>query len=413
MVTGQLALGLAVALAIGLLVGAERERRKGSGPGRGPAGVRTFGLVGLAGGVSLAFGGEWILIATVVIIGALTTVAYWRSAARDPGLTTEIALVTTTLLGALAIREPVLASGLAVVVTVLLAARTKLHRFVRKVLTEQELHDALLLGAAALVILPLTPDRPVGPFGAINPRTVWKLVVLVMAIDGAGYVALRTLGARFGLAVAGFLSGFVSSSATIGAMGERARRHPALLPSAVAGAVFSTVATFVLLAALLATTSRPVLTAMLQPLLFGGGAAVAYAIVFAIRGARHRAPGASEPGRPFRLKTGLIFAATVSAVMLLSAAVNHWLGERGLVAATALAGFADAHASSLAAASLVAAGRIPASAAVIPILAALTTNSITKGVIAAATGGMRYALQIVPGLVLVVAAIWASALLAD
>lgn len=97
--------------------------------------------------------------------------------------------------------------------------------------------------------------------------------------------------------------------------------------------------------------------------------------------------------------------------MLLSAAVNHWLGERGLVAATALAGFADAHASALSAASLVAAGTIQPSQAVIPILAALTTNSITKAVIAAATGGRRYALQIVPGLLLVMAAIWTGALL--
>jgi uncharacterized membrane protein (DUF4010 family) len=142
------------------------------------------------------------------------------------------------------------------------------------------------------------------------------------------------------------------------------------------------------------------------------GAAVAYAIVFAIRGARQRASEAPERGRPFRLKTALVFAGTVSAVMLLSAAVNQWLGDRGLAAATAVAGFADAHSASLSAASLVAGGKIQAAAAVIPILAALTTNSITKAVLAATTGGRRYALQVIPGLLLVVAAIWAAALLA-
>ena len=131
--TESLAARLAIALGIGLLIGVERERHKGIGPGRGAAGVRTFALVSLAGGVSLSLGGEWALVATAPVVGALATAAYWKSSSRDPGLTTEIALVMTVILGALSMREPALASGLAVVVVILLAARTRLHRFVRKV----------------------------------------------------------------------------------------------------------------------------------------------------------------------------------------------------------------------------------------------------------------------------------------
>ncbi len=225
--TEGLAVRLAISLGIGLLIGVERERRKGSGGGRAPAGIRTFAVASLAGGLSLAFGSEVVLVATTVVIGALLAVSYARSRASDPGLTTEIALLTTVLLGALAIREPVLASGIAVVVVILLASRTRLHRFVKRVLTEQELHDLLLLAAAALVVLPLAPDRAVGPLSVINPRTVWRLVVIFMAISGAGYIGLRLLGPGIGLALSGFASGFVSSSATIGAMGARARENPA------------------------------------------------------------------------------------------------------------------------------------------------------------------------------------------
>ena len=115
----------------------------------------------------------------------LTAVAYWRAHEDDPGLTTEIALILTVLLGGLSMQQPALAAGLAVTVAVLLAARSRLHRFVRSVLTEDELQDALIFAGATLVVLPLVPDRPMGPYGALNPHSIWILVVLVMAISAA------------------------------------------------------------------------------------------------------------------------------------------------------------------------------------------------------------------------------------
>ncbi|MGH9366185.1 MAG: MgtC/SapB family protein, partial [Thermoanaerobaculia bacterium] len=376
--TETLAVRLAISLGIGLLIGAERERRKGVGPSRAPAGIRTFALVALAGGVSLAFGGEAVLAVSTLVVGALAAIAYGRSRSRDPGLTTEIALLTTFLLGALAVRQPALAAGLAVAVAVLLAARTRLHRFVRRVLTEQELHDGLLFAAAALVVLPLTPDRPVGPLSVLNPRTLWKLAVLVMGISASGYVALRLLPPRLGLPLSGLASGFVSSAATIGAMGQRAAKEPKHSRAVVAGAVLSTVATVVQMVAVLAATSRPTLEALKLPLLFAGAAAAAYGLAFALRVRRGPADGASPFGRAFDLKASVLFAATVSGVLLLSAAVNQWLGAGGLLVAVALAGFADAHAAAISAASLVAAGKLPAAGAVLPILAGLTTNTLTK-----------------------------------
>ncbi len=403
-----LALRLAVALGIGLLIGAERERRKGVGPNRAAAGIRTFALASLIGGVSLAFGGEAILLAAVLVVGALAAIAYFRNRSTDPGLTTAVALLTTLLLGALAVRQPALAAGLAVTVAILLALRTRLHRFVRTVLTEQELHDALLFAAAALVVLPLTPDRAVGPFGVLNPRTLWKLVVLVMAISASGYVLLRLLGPGLGLPLSGLASGFVSSAATIGAMGQRAVKEPALGRAAAAGAVLSTVATVVQMAVVLYATSPATLDAARAPLIFAGLAAAAYGLAFALRVSRARDEAPATRGRAFDLKASILFALTVSTILLISAAVNQSFGARGLGIAAAVAGFADTHAAAISVASLVAARKLSAAEAVVPILLAMTTNTLTKAVVAAAAGGRRFAVQTIAGLVLVIGAAWAG-----
>ena len=244
-----LLLNLAVALGIGLLIGAERERRKGEGPARAAAGIRTFSVVSLAGAISVMVGGALVLAVTVAGVAALTAIAYFRSRDEDPGLTTEIALVLTALLGGLAMQQPALAAGIAVALAVLLAARAPLHHFVRSVLTEAEVRDALIFAGATLVVLPLLPNQAMGPYDALNPRSIWIVVILVMAISAAGYILIRLLGARFGLPIAGLASGFISSTATIGAMGTRVRKSPGIITAAVAGAALSTVATIVLMSA--------------------------------------------------------------------------------------------------------------------------------------------------------------------
>jgi uncharacterized membrane protein (DUF4010 family) len=404
--TEHLAVRLAIALGIGLLIGAERERRKGSGLSRAPAGIRTFALASLAGGLSLAVGGEALLAVAAVGVAALSVVAYKQKSLKDPGFTTAIALVTTLLLGALAVRQPALAAGFAVVVAVLLAARTRMHRFVQDVLTEQELHDALLFAAATLVILPLTPDHPVGPLGVLNPRTLWKLAVIVMSISAAGYIASRAFGPRFGLPLAGFASGFVSSAATIGSMGARASHEPELLSAAVAGAVLSTVSTVVQMAAVLFVAHGPTFSAMKFPLLLAGIAAVGYGALFTIRTRGKKPQAAKQTGRAFNLTTAMLFAATVSGILLASAAVNQWLGSAGLTVAAGLAGLADTHSAAISVASLAAAEKISSSHAVLPILVGLTTNTVTKAVVALTTGNRAFALRIIPGLLLVILAAW-------
>ena len=404
-------LNLAVALGVGLLIGAERERRKGEGPSRSPAGIRTFTITSLAGAVSVVVGGELLLaIATIGVI-ALTALGYWRSHEDDPGLTTEIGLILTVLLGGLSMRQPALAAGLAATVAIVFATRSPLHRFVRGVLTEDEVKDALIFAGATLVVLPLLPDQPMGPYGALNPHTIWIVVILVMAISAAGYTAVRMLGARFGLPIAGLASGFISSTATIGAMGARAAKTPDVLAAAVAGAVLSTVATIVQMALVLAATSMVTLQTLSVPLICAGLAAVAYGTVFTIPALRQKAENEVQPGRAFSISAALLFALTLSGILVASAALREWFDETGIIVAAAVAGFVDTHSAAISVASLVASGKMNAVDAIVPILAGLSTNTLSKMLLTCTSGGRSFAFRVIPGLILVALAAWAGMLI--
>ncbi|WP_063709767.1 MULTISPECIES: MgtC/SapB family protein [Bradyrhizobium] len=398
-----------VALGIGLLIGLERERRKGEGPGRSPAGLRTFAAASLAGAVSVMIGGKGLLALVTAGIMAMTAIAYLRSRSDDPGLTSEIALILTVLLGGLATQRPLLAAGVAVILAILLAGRAALHDFVRKVLSEDEVKDGLIFAAATLVVLPLLPDRSVGPYGALNPRAIWIIVILVMAIGAAGHVAIRLLGARGGLAISGFASGFVSSTATIGAMGARARKAPELLGAATAGATLSTVATIVQLVAVLAATNLATLRSLTIPLLCAGAAAGLYGAIFTVKGMRETSAAELQLGRAFSLPSALLLALTLSGVLVLAAGLRDAFGEIGLLVSAAVAGLADTHSPAVATATLAASGKINSADAVTPILAALSTNTLSKIVVGWVSGGRSFALRLIPGLVLVIAAAWAGA----
>jgi len=407
--TEHVLLHYGIALGLGLLIGAERERRKGVGQTRSPAGIRTFAICSLMGAVSLNLGGPVLLATVLVSVAALLVMSYRLTQESDPGLTTEAVLLLTLLLGSLAMREPTLASGLAVMVTILLTIRAPLHRFVSTILSETELNDALIFGAAALVVLPLAPDQYLGPFDALNPRTIWKIVLLILSISAIGYILLRVIGPRFGLPIAGLVSGFVSSAATIGAMGTRAAQEPSLVGAAVAGAVLSTVATVLQMAVVLQATSQSLLTALWVSLVCAGVTATVYGVIFTLKSIRQQVPNAPEVGTPFSIQTALVFAATLAAVMLFAAALQQWMGTTGVIAAAAMGGFVDTHSAAVSVASLVAAGKLTTDEAVLPVLAGLTTNTVTKIVVAVFAGDRRFVGAIIPGLLLVILAAWIGA----
>jgi uncharacterized membrane protein (DUF4010 family) len=243
-----------------------------------------------------------------------------------------------------------------------------------------------------------------------NPFTVWRLVVIAMSLQAAGHVALRLAGPRGGLPVSGFLGGFVSSTATIGVLGARARKQPELSSAAIAGGVLSNVATVVFMAIVVAATSLDVLRQLMVPLSCAGAAAVAYGAVFTLRARRD--PLTSEHngigGRAFDFKVAIGLALTVTAILALAAILQGRLGDRGLLLATALGGFADAQAPAISASSLAAGGRVDATQAALAVLVALSTNSVSKLVVAWTTGRGRYAVVVSLGVIAIVAAAWAG-----
>ena len=332
----------------------------------------------------------------------LSTIAYRRTARKDPGLTMEFALLVTVLLGALTMQNPLLGTGMSVATTILLASRGRLHRTVKNLLSEQEAHDALVFLAATLVILPLAPNRDLGPLGVLNIRKIWELVVLVMAVGAASYIALRALGPRLGLALAGFVGGFISASATIGSMGNRAKRSSELGSPAASGAILATVATVIQMFLVLLVTNVATYRAAAMPLLFAGVAAIGYALIFIALSPKASTPNEPAVGRAFDLRLALLFALTITAILFLCAFLNQRYGNRSLYLGAALSGFADTHATAISIASLVSAGKLAPQSAISPILLGFTTNTLTKVVVAFTAGGYRFGLRILPGLIAVV-----------
>ncbi len=397
----------AVALGSGLLIGAERERAKGVGPHREIAGVRTFTLVALLGVFGSLTESAWLIAVFALLIGATTIAGYLNSPAEDRGITTEVALLSTFAIGVLSVQHPEYSGAAAVIVTVLLASRPWLHEVVKQRMTDRELHDGLILLAAALIVLPLLPDRTVDPWEVFNPRNMWIVVVLVMAINALGYVGLRLWGPKQGLVLAGVLGGLVSSAATHGAMGQRSRANLALGASAAAAATFSSVTTAVFLFTVVLATS-PALAWQLAP------ACAAAAIGSAACGALFllHAPKPNDSdvdlGRPVSLKEALLFAGIVTGVLLISALLSQWLGAGAAIASVAISGFADAHSGSISAAMLHRNEALGARAAQMAVLLAFSTNALTKIVVSFATGTKKYAMRIALGIVVSVSAAWAA-----
>jgi uncharacterized membrane protein (DUF4010 family) len=410
MVTTAHIAGLTGALGIGLLIGLERERRMSAGGDRSTGGIRTFAIASLLGAVAITVGQEPLLIAALVSGSLLLSVAHFRTTHHDPGLTTAVSLLLTILLGGLAMADVSLAVGIGVVAAVLLAAREILHGFIRATLTEQELRDGLILATAALVIWPVLPDRPIGPLDSLNLHSLWRVVVLVMAVGAAGYAGTRLLGPQRGLPFTGFASGFISSTATIWAMGEKAAASPALLVPAVAGTMLSTVATYTQLGLVLAAISNTLFLAMLPILAIGGIATLLYAGLFAFRPADDDGKADTSAGRAFAPRTALLLAGMLAIILVITAVLNRLYGTSGVLIGAGFAGLADVHTPTAAIASLAAGGQIDTKSAMLAVLIAITTNAASKTIVAAISPSRAFARRVIPGLALITAATWAGAL---
>jgi uncharacterized membrane protein (DUF4010 family) len=397
---------LAVALAVGMLIGAERERLQVGQGTSSFAGLRTFGLVALLGGLFVQSGEPWLLAVGAGIVGLTSLAAYVvHRDPTDPGVTSEIALVVTYALGALALSQPALAAAAAVVVTLLLAAREPMHKLLRETLTQAELRDALIFLLFALVVLPIAPDLRVGPYGALHPPSIARLLVVLMAVSGAGYVAQRLIGPRYGLAIAGFAGGFISSSATIGALSLQAKAQPDSWRSAASGALASNVATMVQLS-LIVFTVDPTLALRFAPSLGLGTTAALLLALIGMRLAAEQPRAPVQSGRAFRLGAALGIAALVCAVSIASAALHAYAGRFGIIVISVIAGFVDAHSTAGSVAALHKSATLDDTTALLALLASLSANSSTKILLAFSGRQLKFGLTVSAGVLIVALSVW-------
>jgi len=225
--------------------------------------------------------------------------------------------------------------------------------------------------------------------------------VLVLTLNAAGYVALRALGPTRGLPLAGLFGGFVSSSATIASLGGVASRTPELLRAAAAGAVLSCIATAAQVLLVLAVVRQELVREWWLPSLAMAAVNALYVLIVLGRGPREiTAPGERVLGRALQPTQALIFSVTVTAVLWGAAWLDEPFGALGAVWGIALSGFADAHSATASAGTLAGQGHLGDTTAVFAILLALSTNALSKLVIAGFTGGRRYLARVAPAVVL-------------
>lgn len=394
---------LAVATAVGLLVGLERHWRERDEPsGHRVAGLRTFGLTGLLGGVAAVLGegrGELagaLLIGVTMIAFVLLIGPFLQRAALDEGshsATTAVAALTTLGLGALAgAGLPAVAGAGAVCLAILLAGRERLHGLMGQ-LTWPELRSVILLSCMTLLVLPLLPQGPVAELAGLDPARIWKLAIILAAVSFLGYIATRLLGAGAGLLLAGAAGGLVSSTAVTLSHAGAARSGGAaghLAAGALVAGAISCVRTAVLLMVL-----APELGISLLPALLAAALGLMLVVLWPLAGEGAAAP-IGQQKNPFEFLAVIRMAALLGGIGLAARLAVEGLGGGALLAVSAISGLADVDAVTLSVAGLVP-DTIPLALGGHAVAVAVAANLIAKAGYALVLGGGAFARRYLAG----------------
>jgi uncharacterized membrane protein (DUF4010 family) len=403
----------AIAILIGVFIGIERERHQRVEHERTIGGLRTFILFALVGAVAgwltLAFDTPWILVSVVLGVAAIVIAGYRATANVSPeslGVTTEIAAVATTLLGALTMVgfRPV-AIALGVVVAAVLAYKEPMHGLVDK-LGRDDVFAGIRLLIATFIVLPLLPDRTVDPWGALNPSSIWKLVLLIAGLSLIGYVATRLLGAKRGIALTGITGGLVSSTAitlTFARQSKDAayRKMPAALAT---GVVLAWTIMFARVLIEVLVVNRSLLPSVVWPIaaMMATGACGAWWL--------HRQTGDDgstsakevELKNPFSLTSAAKFAGFFALVQLVVKLAETYWPATGMYAVAALAGTTDVDAITLSMAKYAQTG--DRDIAVNSIVIAALVNTLVKAGMVAVLGSSQLRKRILSVTAAIVAA---------
>ncbi len=400
-------LNLGIALALGLMIGTERGwRERRAAEGSRVAGIRTFGLIGLLGGLWALLAqalGETLLGFAFLGLTLVLIIAYWqeRQTDHDVGITTLIAALITFSLGALTLRDhATLAAAGAVITTVLLNLKPTLHRWLSN-LEAEEFHAALKLLLISVVALPVLPNQGYGPWGVLNPYHIWWMVVLIAGLSFAGYLAMKIVGAERGILLTGLLGGLASSTATTLTFARLARRIR-LGQVLAAGTLVASATMFPRVLVEVAVINPQLLATLAPPLGLMTLTTIAYGL-WLWRRHRARPRTAKLPlHNPLELSSALQFGLLLSVILVLAEALRAWLGDAGIYLLAFVSGIGDVDAITLSMARMSTLD-LPAAVAERAILIATLTNTLMKGVLVLAIAGGEMARSFLPGLGLVLA----------
>jgi uncharacterized membrane protein (DUF4010 family) len=403
----------AVALGIGLLVGLERAwRSRDEAPGSRAAGIRTFAISGLLGGIVGALAqavGAGAAGGLIVGIAFAAYAAVFATFSRDQNLaaggfsaTTAVAGMVTFALGAYALMGDMrVAAAGGVVTAALLAGRENLHGWVERI-TWPELRSGLVLLAMTFVILPLVPDRDL--IGVVNPREIWLIAIVLAGVSFLGYVAVKYIGAEHGILLSAAAGGLVSSTAVTVANARRAAQGEGAPHLLAAGVSLATAISFMRVVAI-AAVLKPELLTLLAPPLAAGIVVTAGAAVFSayMRGERQRDDHAVAFRNPFSFLSVVGFAVLLGAVITVGHLLGEHTGTTGAILGAVAMGFADVDAVTAAMTRLVP-QPLSVAGATFAILAAVASNTLSKLVMGVAIGRGRFARELIVVFVLALAA---------
>lgn len=390
---------LGLALAVGLLIGIQRGwHTRDAAPGARLAGVRTFTLLGLLGGLwgfLSIYAGDLVLgfafLGLVAMMIGAELVAH-RKGDGEVGATTLVAALITFALGALAVRgNMAMAAAAAVIAMAVLHAKPEMHRWVAEI-DRLELTGAIKLLLISVVALPLLPNRGFGPDGVLNPYAMWWMVVLISGLSFAGYFAIKLMGPRLGILMTGILGGLASSTVVTLNFARLARRRPDMAVP-LAGGIGAAAAVMSVRVIVIAGVIDPRIAFELTPSLAAMTVVTAVvALAPALSAERGAEASAPEIGDPADLLNALMYGGLLVVLALISHYLKQWVGDEALYAVGAAAGLADVDAITLTM-SRMAQATITREVAEIAILTAVFVNTVVKAAMAATIGGAQVGMR--------------------
>lgn len=401
----QVIIQLAVALLLGALTGlqrgwAAREQKSGERV----AGMRTYALVGLLGGIATLLSLKvtaWVLPSTLLAVCIAAVIAY-RARMLQMGnysITGIIGLLLTFSFGALAVAVDItIAATAAVITTIILDNKNEIHSALNR-LQEHELDAALKLLLISVVMLPLLPNEDMGLGGMLNPYKIWWMVVLIASISFAGYFAMRVGGTEKGILFTSLFAGLASSTALTLHFSRLARQTPqisALLSSGILLACGTMYLRILLYCAMITPT---LLSYLVAPLLVM--TLVLYFPALLIWRKYRNGTRVEQPtlnNNPLDLKSALLLGALLTVILLLASVLQQWLGNAGIYVLAAVSGITDVDAITLSLARMSQSG-LESRTVLIGIIIASSVNNLMKAGMAVSIGGramlLRVALPIV------------------